>query len=254
MPFFLYANPQLLKYNLNPLYYNQEGGFYPNGYSMHDLGSHYPNATGHVEGDDEYMPVEESGNMLLMTYAYYKFSGDSDYLRDHYAQLRKWAAYLIEYSLIPGIQLSTDDFAGQLVNQTNLAIKGIVGLQAMSLISTIVGDSTSATNYSATASSYYAQWEYFAIDPSERHTLLGYEWRSSYGLLYNTYPDKLLDLGIIPQSLYDMQSEWYPTVSQVFGVVRLHFLIVSLIIVFRASLKTPTTVCQSPLTIGWQIR
>lgn len=26
--------------------------------------------TGHVEGNDEYMPVEESGNMILMTYAY----------------------------------------------------------------------------------------------------------------------------------------------------------------------------------------
>ena len=72
MPFFLYANPELLRYNLEPLFQNQEGGFYPNGYSMHDLGTHYPNATGHVEGNDEYMPVEESGDMILMTYAYYK--------------------------------------------------------------------------------------------------------------------------------------------------------------------------------------
>ncbi len=72
MPFFLYANPELLRYNLEPLFQNQEGGFYPNGYCMHDLGSHFPNATGHVEGNDEYMPVEESGNMIIMTYAYYK--------------------------------------------------------------------------------------------------------------------------------------------------------------------------------------
>lgn len=72
MPFFLYANPNLLIYTMEPLYQNQEGGFYPNQYSMHDLGSHYPNATGHVEGNDEYMPVEESGNMILMSYAYYK--------------------------------------------------------------------------------------------------------------------------------------------------------------------------------------
>lgn len=72
MPFFLYANPELLRYNLEPLFQNQEGGFYPNGYSMHDLGTNYPNATGHVEGDDEYMPVEESGNIILMTYSYYK--------------------------------------------------------------------------------------------------------------------------------------------------------------------------------------
>ena len=54
-PFFLYANPELLRYVLEPLFQNQEGGFYPNLYSMHDLGTHFPNATGHVEGDDEYM-------------------------------------------------------------------------------------------------------------------------------------------------------------------------------------------------------
>ena len=74
MPFFLYANPELLRLNLEPLYQNQESGFYPNGYSMHDLGTNFPNATGHVEGNDEYMPVEECGNMILMTYAYYKYN------------------------------------------------------------------------------------------------------------------------------------------------------------------------------------
>ena len=70
------------------------------------------------------MPVEESGNMILMAYAYYKFSNNSAYIQQHYAKLQQWAAYLIEYSLLPGLQLSTDDFAGALVNQTNLAIKG----------------------------------------------------------------------------------------------------------------------------------
>lgn len=67
-PFFLYANPDMIKWTLESLYQYQEGGLYPNGYSMHDLGSSFPNATGHVEGDDEYMPVEESGNMILMSY------------------------------------------------------------------------------------------------------------------------------------------------------------------------------------------
>ena len=44
MPFFLYANPELLRFSLEPLFQNQEGGFYPNGYSMHDLGANFPNA------------------------------------------------------------------------------------------------------------------------------------------------------------------------------------------------------------------
>jgi hypothetical protein len=33
---------------------------------MHDLGAHFPNLTGHSDGRDEYMPVEECGDMLVM--------------------------------------------------------------------------------------------------------------------------------------------------------------------------------------------
>jgi hypothetical protein len=33
---------------------------------MHDLGAHFPNLTGHADGRDEYMPVEECGDMLIM--------------------------------------------------------------------------------------------------------------------------------------------------------------------------------------------
>jgi hypothetical protein len=111
-----------------------------------------------------------------------------------------------------------DDFAGQLANQTNLAIKGIVAISAMADVANIVGATSDAANFSTTALEYIQMWEFFAIDPSERHTLLGYQWRSSWGLLYNIFPDKLLDIGIVPQYVYEMQSDWYPTVSQIFGV------------------------------------
>ena len=50
------------------------------------------------------------------------------------------------------------------------------------------------------------------------HSLLAYEWRSSWGLLYNIFPAKLFNLSIIPQSLYDMQSAFYPSVSQISGI------------------------------------
>ena len=75
-PFFLYANPEMIKYALQPIFEFQQANFYPNGWTMHDLGSNFPNATGHVRGDDEAMPVEESGNLILMSYAYYKFTGN----------------------------------------------------------------------------------------------------------------------------------------------------------------------------------
>ena len=65
-PFFLYTNPRWLAYLLEPLIEHMLSGQYPNQYTMHDLGFHFPNATGHADGNDEYMPVEECGNILIM--------------------------------------------------------------------------------------------------------------------------------------------------------------------------------------------
>lgn len=65
-PFFLYTNPRWLAYLLEPLLEHMLSGQYPNKYAMHDIGSSYPNATGHPDGNDEYMPVEECGNILIM--------------------------------------------------------------------------------------------------------------------------------------------------------------------------------------------
>lgn len=65
-PFFIYTNPRWLTYMLEPLIEHTLSGQYPNKYAMHDLGAHFPNATGHPDGRDEYMPVEECGNILIM--------------------------------------------------------------------------------------------------------------------------------------------------------------------------------------------
>ena len=62
--------------------------------------------------------------------------------------LDQWTQFLIAESLVPANQISTDDFAGSLANQTNLAIKGIVGIKAMSQIASLVGQTTKSDNYS----------------------------------------------------------------------------------------------------------
>ena len=111
-PAILFFNPNLMKLLMDPMYENQESGHYPNKWSIHDLGTHFPNATGHADGGDESMPVEECGNMLIMTLAYAQRTGDNAYLTQHYAKLESWAGFLVNESLIPANQLSTDDFAG----------------------------------------------------------------------------------------------------------------------------------------------
>lgn len=113
-PIFLYMNPELLRLLLRPVFELQESGKYPNAYAMHDIGAHYPNATGHPDGNDEKMPLEECGNMVIMALAYAQKSGNTAYLARHYQKLLQWAGYLVDDALYPANQISTDDFAGAL--------------------------------------------------------------------------------------------------------------------------------------------
>lgn len=112
-PIMLYLDPNLIKYTLSPLLENQESGHYPNKYAIHDLGR-FPQALGYPQGNDEAMPLEECGNMIIMMLSYAQKTGDIDYLNKHWQLMAQWAEYLIEDAKIPANQLSTDDFAGHL--------------------------------------------------------------------------------------------------------------------------------------------
>lgn len=219
-PVFFYTNPDLIKLLLDPHFENQESGHYPNNWAIHDLGTHYPNATGHPDGNDEHMPLEECGNNIIMVLAYVQRSGNTDYIKQHYNILKQWAAYLVEDSLYPAEQLSTDDFAGHLVNQTNLALKGIIGIEAMSQLSKLIGQDDDAQNYTTFAHDYITQWQTLGINTADDppHATLNYGNTTTWGLLYNLYNDKLLNTNLVPQEVYDMQSAFYPTVKENFGV------------------------------------
>ncbi|KAI1487959.1 glutaminase GtaA [Biscogniauxia mediterranea] len=221
MPLLLYLNPDLLNYLLKPLFLNQENGHYPNTNAIHDLGT-FPLAKGYPDGSDEPQPLEECGNMIIMALAYAQRNSDTAYLTQHYTILKQWAGYLVEEALIPADQISTDDFAGSLANQTNLAIKGIIGLRAMAEISQLTGNTDDATTYGNTATDYITQWQGYGINSAADppHTTLSYNEPDSHGLLYNLYSNSLLGFGtdFVPQSVYDMQSAFYPTVALEYGV------------------------------------
>ncbi|KAI1332744.1 glutaminase GtaA [Xylariaceae sp. FL0255] len=218
MPIILYTNPQLLSYLLDPLYLNQENGHYPKTNAIHDLG-HFPLAEGYPAGNDEPQPLEECGNMVVMTLAYAQRTGDNDYLSQHYPILTQWAGYLVNESLIPANQISTDDFAGSLANQTDLALKGIIALRAMADIANLSGNAADVDYYMNVSTSYLSQWQGFgtnsAADPP--HTELSYGNATSWGLLYNMYANSILgykgDNAFVPESVYTMQSNFYPTVA-----------------------------------------
>ena len=154
-PILLYTNPTLLAYLLEPLLRYTHSGLYPNRWPVHDLGT-YPNSTGYNRGDDEPMPVEESGNMLWcalsspwasdpcetrarltrlvstlsrrMALAYFQLTGDKAWVEKHYDVFKQWTTFLTDDGLVPAEQLSTDDFAGAPV----LSLAGSVPLESLS--------------------------------------------------------------------------------------------------------------------------
>ncbi|CAN8106452.1 unnamed protein product [Discula destructiva] len=219
MPIFLYLNSTLLKLLLDPLYVNQEGGLYPNSWAEHDLGV-WPNALGYPSGNDEKMPLEECGNMLIMTLAYAQAARDTAYMTAHFPKLEQWAGYLVNESLIPAAQISTDDFAGALANQTNLALKGIIALKAMGSMGALTSNTSASSYYNGIADSYLPTWIEYAVNNASKppHTMLNYNNLTSSGLLYNLYADRLLGLNFVPSSIYTMQSNFYPTVALAYGV------------------------------------
>lgn len=227
-PFFLYAAPDWLAYLLEPLLEHQNAGLYPRLSSMHDLGASFPNATGHPDGRDEEMPVEECGNMLIMGLAYAHTLDPEDAKEwinkeGRYGLWKQWTTYLINFSLFPSHQLSTDDFAGRLANQTNLAVKGLVGIKAMSRLARLAGFDADADKYDEIADEYLPIFLTHALDRSGTHTKLAYHWQGSWGSLYNAYADALLCLpgsstSFLPPELYRLQSAHYHNVLQTYGL------------------------------------
>lgn len=219
-PILSYLNPAWGKLMLEPLFINQESGQWPYMFSIHDLGNNFPNATGHANGVDEMQPLEECGNMLIMTLDYAQKAKDTAFLHTHYNILNQWTQYLIAEAEYPQNQISTDDFAGALANQTNLAIKGIIGIQAMAIISNLTGHTEDGANYSTIARDYMKVWQTpgLGISTDGTHSTLSYGNDTSYSLLYNLYSDQLLQTDLVPRSVYTMQSDFYPTVAEKYGV------------------------------------
>jgi hypothetical protein len=220
-PLFIYFNPDLGRLLLEPLFINQETGNWPAAYAIHDLGV-FPNATGHNDGNAENQPLEECGNMIIMALAVaQKISGGAEYLNQHYTILKQWNDYLVVDSLIPSDQISTDDFAGSLANQTNLALKGIIGIEAMAMIANLTGHTNDAKNFTNIAHDYITKWQQLGVakatNGSLAHTTLAYGMPDTHGLLYNLYADAWVKTNIVPRSVYKMQSSFYPTIAMQYG-------------------------------------
>lgn len=209
IPMFLLYNPELVKGMMRPVYRFAESDAWNFDFAPHDVGQ-YPLVNGQVYANNQkdilkwQMPVEECGNMLVMEANVALATGSADFANEHIELLEKWCKYLIEYGADPGHQLCTDDFAGHLAHNCNLSLKAVMGLQGMSIIMNMLGNSDKAAFYRTEAEKMAENWMNTAVN-EDGTTRLAFDRPTSYSMKYNMVWDRVWNSGLFAQEFMDAE-------------------------------------------------
>ncbi len=210
MPLFLRYCPDLVRGMMRPIFRYAGSADWPFEFAPHDVGC-YPLANGQVyEGNrlEFQMPVEECGNMLLMAAALSHYAKSQvEFSTDEWRLLRQWASYLSHVGLDIERQLCTDDFAGHLAGNANLAIKGILGIGAFAKLCEQHGRNDDYVFFMERARELAAEW--LSRAQSDDHTVLAFGETDSWSLKYNLVWDRLLGLNLFPEDLATKEIRYY---------------------------------------------
>ncbi len=217
IPLFLLENPELVMGMMRPIFrYARSDEWKKEPYAPHDCGQ-YPILNGQVYGMKgevynpavrraevdlkDQMPVEECGNMLIMSAALARASeGEAectDFIEENFDLLTTWAEYLLAHGLDPENQLCTDDFAGHLAHNCNLSIKAIMGLAAYAILCDAMGKREWADAYREKAQTLAMTWCSMASNGDGSYRL-AFDRPGSFSMKYNAIWDKLFDTKLFP--------------------------------------------------------
>jgi hypothetical protein len=212
-PLFLLYNVELCKGLLNHIFYYSESGKWKKPFAAHDVGT-YPIANGQTYGGD--MPVEESGNVLILAAAIADREGNAKYAEKHWDVLTTWVNYLSEKGLDPENQLCTDDFAGHFAHNANLSVKAILGVASYGRLAAMLGKKDVAEAYTTKAKAMAQEWLKMADDGD--HYRLTFDKPGTWSQKYNLVWNKLLKLNIFPDEVAQKEIPYYLTQQNTYGL------------------------------------
>lgn len=239
IPMYLLYRPELVKAMMTGIFEFSRMKIWEPDYAPHDIGT-YPIANGQIYAlgtkdahgqpvnknevykledfdkyyyEDEQMPVEECGNMIIMSYAYYYVTGDPSQIKDNFDKLKEWADFLVDTGVVLDWQLCTDDFAGQSKKNVNLAIKEVMGIAAFGKICDALGienDYFYKAKLYAESLTRLAQWKGYL----EFSVGLIYTWSLKYNLVW----DMIFGFNLFKSSIYANESNKYIENLNIYGV------------------------------------
>jgi len=162
------------------------------------------------------MPVEECGNMLLMTALYAHVTGDRGFVERHRKPLAQWADYLEKVGVDPEEQLCTDDFMGHLAHNVNLSAKTICALGAYSRMCRLLNDEPKARRFGELATKMAAEWVRLADDGD--HHRLAFDQPGTWSMKYNLVWDGILKLGLFPDEVVAKEIAYYLKIQNPYGL------------------------------------